>query len=267
MIGSNTEELLRQLVKNTSPKLSNSLLLSGSTSNFTINFSPTIDLSQNAKYEVALIRLETYYSFPNIDSSNNLFKYSPNFGTTWNTITIPTGCYEISAINAYIQRSMKDAGYYDSTNSAYYITLSTNFNTLKTIISLAPNYKIDFTIPNSLRTVLGFNSQIYSAVSTSQGNSFESENIVNILSVNEILVHADIIGGSYINGSSKSVLYSFFPGVGPGYKIIEVPKNLVYLPITRERIDSINIRLTDQDGKELDLRGETLTIRLHLREV
>ena len=146
MIGSNTEDLLKQLVKNTSSKLSNSIVLSGNTSNFTIGFSPTISLSQDRNYEVALIRLETYYSFPNINETNNLFKYSPNFGTTWNTIAIPTGCYEISAINAYIQRAMKDAGYYDSTNSAYYITISTNFNTFKAIISLAPNYKIDFTI-------------------------------------------------------------------------------------------------------------------------
>ena len=267
VLGSSTEDLLKQLVKNTSSKLSNSIVLSGNTSNFTIGFSPSISLSQDRNYEVALIRLETYYSFPNINETNNLFKYSPNSGTTWNTIAIPTGCYEISAINAYIQRAMKDAGYYDATNSIYYITISTNFNSLKIELSLAPNYKVDFTISNSLRTVLGFNSQIYSANGVSQGNSFESENIVNILSVNEILVHADIIGGSYVNGSSKSVLYSFFPGVGPGYKIIEVPKNLVYLPVTRERIDSINIRLTDQDDKELDLRGETLTIRLHLREV
>ena len=267
MLASNTEELLKQIVTNTSSKTSISMLLSGSTSNFTIRFNPSIDLSQDKKYEVALIRLETYYSFPNIDATNNLFKFSPDFGNTWKTITIPTGCYEVSAINAYIQRRMKDMGYYDSTNSVYYITISTNFNTLKTVLSLAANYKVDFTIDKSLRTVLGFNSQIYSAVSPTEGNSFESENIVNILSVNEILVDADIIGGSYLNGSAKQVVYSFFPSVGPGYKIIESPKNLVYLPVVRDRIDSINIRLTDQNDEELDLRGEILTVRLHLREM
>ena len=196
-----------------------------------------------------------------------MFKFSPAFGTTWKTITISTGCYEVVSINTYIQRTMKDMGYYDSTNSAYYFTISTNCNTLKTIISLASNYKVDFAINNSLRTVLGFKKQINSAASSSQGASFESENIVNILSVNSILVNADIIGGSYVNGSSKQVIYSFFPSVGPGYKIIESPKNLIYLPVTRHRVDSINIRLTDQNGKDLDLRGETLTIRLHLREV
>ena len=48
----------------------------------------------------------------------------------------------------------------------------------------------------------------------------------------------------------------FFPNVSPGYKITETPVNLVYLPITSDTINNITDWLTDQNGKELDLRGE-----------
>ena len=34
-------------------------------------------------YEIALVNLETYYSFPNIDDTNNVFIYSHDQGTTW----------------------------------------------------------------------------------------------------------------------------------------------------------------------------------------
>ena len=78
--------------------------------------------------------------------------------------------------------------------------------------------------------------------------------MVNILTINSILVHIDIISGSYVNGFKQAIIYSFFPDVSPGYKIIENPHNLLYLPITADTIYSITIWLTDQNGNELNLR-------------
>ena len=92
------------------------------------------------------------------------------------------------------------------------------------------------------------------------------KNVVNILRINSILVNIDIISGSYVNGTTKSTIYSFFPKVSPGYKIIESPVNLVYLPLTLDTIDSLNVTITDQDDHLLNLRNEKLTIRFHIRE-
>ena len=95
----------------------------------------------------------------------------------------------------------------------------------------------------------------------------ESENMINILTINSILVNIDIISGSYGNGSTQPTIYSFFPDVSPGYKIIENPHNLLYLPITADTIHSITIWPTDQNGNELNLRGENLSMRFYLREI
>ena len=94
-----------------------------------------------------------------------------------------------------------------------------------------------------------------------------SENRVNILTINSILVNIDIISGSYVNGSTQHIIFSFFPDVSHGYKIIEISHNLLYLPITSDTIHSITIWLTDQNENQLNLRGENLSMRFHLREI
>ena len=86
--------------------------------------------------------------------------------------------------------------------------------------------------------------------------------MVNILTINSILVDIDIISGSYVNGSTQSTIYSFFPIVSPGNKIIENPHNLLYVPIASDTIHSITVWLTDQKGNELNLREENLSMRL-----
>ena len=80
--------------------------------------------------------------------------------------------------------------------------------------------------------------------------------MVNIPTINSILINIDIISGSYINGAAQASICSFFPDCSPGYKIIENPHNLLYLSITADTIHSITVWLTDQNGNDLNLRGE-----------
>jgi len=82
-----------------------------------------------------------------------------------------------------------------------------------------------------------------------------------------ILVNVDRISGSYVKGQRNPTIYSFFPAVSPGYKIIEIPANLVYLPITLDAIYTIEITMTDQNDHLLNLRGENVTIRFHVLEI
>ena len=53
--------------------------------------------------------LRVYYSFPNIDATNNGFRYSPKNGTARYSVSIPEGCYEIKDINEQVQRVMKES--------------------------------------------------------------------------------------------------------------------------------------------------------------
>jgi len=254
------ENILRKIEENTAPKDSFQLTISNNTTDFITRFNPPLQLKKGKEYEMALLNLETYYSFPNIDSSNNNFKYSPDGGENWFTITIPEGSYEIRDIDAAIKQQMKANNHYDDENDKYFISVSANSSTLKTVLILTNGYQVDFSLPNSMRHVLGFNDAIY--IDGYQ----ESENVVNIMNINSILVNIDIITGSYVNGRMQPVLYSFFPNVSPGYKIVEKPPHLKYLPVTLDTIANLRTYITDQDGNLLNLRGEVVTIRLDIRQ-
>ena len=58
------ENLLKQIVNNTEPKRSFSIVVSDNKTRFKTWFKPPIQLDQKKDYEIALINLETYYSFP-----------------------------------------------------------------------------------------------------------------------------------------------------------------------------------------------------------
>ncbi len=96
---------------------------------------------------------------------------------------------------------------------------------------------------------------------------FEGQNIVKIISLNSIYVLNSLCAHSYIDGELEPILYSFFPRSGLGEKIIEQPHERVYSPITLDTISNMQTWLTDQNGVNLNLRGENLTIRFHLREI
>ncbi len=244
-----TEELLTKIVENTSPKESISIVASASETEINTMFNPPVQLNPKRHYEMALVNLETYYSFPNVDETKNTFVYSPDGGKSWDSVELSTGSYELDQINDQIQSKV-----------GRHVTIGANTATLRCTLQISDNYVVDFRRPNSLRSLLGFNAEVY------RQGYHESENIVNILSINSILVNVSIIGSSYVDGSPEPTIYSFFPNASPGEKILERPKNLVYLPVTMRTISKMRTELKDQQNRKLDLRGEKLTIRFHLRE-
>ena len=233
-------ELLKQVAKNTEHKTSFQIKVSDNKSSFNTGFNPKLELDRDKVYEIDLVNLETYYSFPNINETNNVFVYSPDNGNSWVKIKIPEGSYEIEDINNTILHEMEKRGHYDLINEDYYINISANSNTLKSVLILEKNYQVDFNNQNSIAKVLGYTGSKYTE------GFHESENVVNILRMNSILVNIDIVSGSYVNRTTKNTIYSFFPKVSPGYKIIESQVNLVYLPVTLDIIDSLNVSITDQ---------------------
>jgi hypothetical protein len=241
-----------------------SIVLTGETTDFTTNLLCPIRLNENKKYEAALLSLDTYNSIPNITNKNNIFKYSSDNGNSWGIITFNTGSYELTEINDELQRQMVEKGHFDRENSEFHISIIVNDSELKSIVNITnKSYLVDFTVENTIRTILGFQPVILS-----HGRN-TSQNIVNITDTNLVLVNVDFISGSYVNGGRSPAIYSFNPNkVSPGYKIDERPNpSLIYYPVNKVSIDSVRVWLTDQNSKLIDLRGEKVTVNLHIREV
>ena len=79
-------------------------------------------------------------------------------------------------------------------------------------------------VPYSLASVLGSKQDIVYGV-----GRHASEKLVDVMSVNSILVHCNIVHSSYMRGTQAPVVYNFFPNAAPGQKILEAPHNLIYL--------------------------------------
>lgn len=221
------------------------------TAKHTINFQGGIVLDPNASYEIAFDSLDTYYSFPNIIAgTNNRFAYTKNGAKT--VLSFPTGCYCIENINATLKEMLGD-----DKNS---ITISTVIPQLKSAIEIAPNFTVDFTEPNSINTVLGFDAKVLNPGYNT------SDNIININRTNTIFVNCDLVTGCYVNETRQPVIYSFFPNVPPGYKIVEVTPRLTFLPINRSRLDSITVWLSNQDDELINLRNDIVTVRFQIRK-
>lgn len=217
--------------------------LSGVGSTLSCNVFPTLDVSQG-EWEIGFIDLSTFNSIPNIEEGiNNKFYYDTE------VLEIPTGSYEIEDLEKYILKNVKkDVNF----------SLKPNNNTLKA--EMFCSVDIDFRKPNSISDLLGFHKKLY------KNNLLHvSDKEVNIIKVNIIRIECNIVRGAYDNGRESHVIHEFYPSVGPGYKIVEIPSTVIYLPLNVQRVNNITVQLKDQNGDLINLRNETLSLRLHLR--
>ena len=132
-------EILEQIERNTSPKTSTQIVVSENSTKIKTTFNPPNELDRTRKYEMALVNLETYYSFPNLSDENNVFRYSPGFievvrgneddstrQRQWVEVQISEGSYDLIDIVETIKITMKRNGHNDES-----IKITVNTNTLK----------------------------------------------------------------------------------------------------------------------------------------
>lgn len=217
-----------------------SLSITGNNAVLTTNYSPPLEL--DGDYECALLYFSTFNSIPNIDLKNNKFYY----GDT-GVLEIPEGSYELEDISDFLRTNV--------TNCT--LKLSSNNNTLTA--KLLCSEDIHFEKENSFGNLFGFGKEILKA-----NILHESRFPVSILPTTIVRIECDIVSGSFVNGEPRHIIYEFAPNLPPGYRIVEIPKNLIYFPVNQNSICEINIRLLDANNNLVNLRGEEVQLYLHL---
>lgn len=229
--------------------------LKGRSSTLSIDFNIPLELDPNHQYGLALIGFYSYNTIPNI--SENYFYYHEEGGET-KKIHIPTGTYEISDIADYLERFLLPEKVITPTKSTF--SLRPNNNTLKCEIYHQSHY-IDFTKSNSLGKLLGFSSRVLSP-----GIVHESDLPVQIVQVRTIHIDCNITEGAFYNNQPSHTLYEFPLSVDPGYAIDEIPKNLIYLPVLKNKIYNLTLNILDQNFNSVNFRGEDIIVRLELKK-
>lgn len=221
------------------------LTLSGESSILENNYFPPIELHPTKKYVLGLVELLTFNSIPNIDENHNKLYIGETI------IEIPTGSYEITDINEYIQTKLSED---------ISFSLTANNNTLQSVIKC--NKTVNFQPHDTIATLLGFSN-----VTLQPNHTYTSQNPVKILKFNVLRVECNITAGAYINNKKVHTIHEFFPIVPPGYKILEIPSKVIYHPVQVNSIDYIQLKIVDESGNLVNFRGETVTVRLHLKAI
>lgn len=215
------------------------------------DFISPIQLEPGVTYGLALIGFYSYNTIPNIEE-NTYFHLNEKNNNSVESILIPVGTYEITDIESYIKKHLK------SHSEKFF--LKPNNNTLKCEI-FHPNYFIDFTLNNSIGSLLGFSKRLLEPKIT-----HESDLPVNIIKVRTIRIDTNLTEGAYSNGKQSHTIYEFSINSEPGFSIDETPRNPVYLPVYKRSISNITLNVLDQDSNPVNFRGEEIIIRLELKK-
>ena len=98
------EDLLENISKNSNPKDNFYIVINDTKSRIKNTFTPPL---VGKGYEVALIGLCTYYSYPNVDEYNNKKIFHDRNKKIIKTIVLPRGCYKLDKIYEGIMKVIK----------------------------------------------------------------------------------------------------------------------------------------------------------------
>ena len=222
------------------------LSLSNYSSVLEAHYYPPLELKPDRNYVFGLVELLTFNSIPHIYTYNNKQYVDKQI------LEITVGNYEIDNLEKYLKDKLFE--------SKIKIDLKPNNNTLCSSIKCL--HSIDFQPDDSIGSLLGFTKRLLNPSYT-----YDSDQPVQILKVNSVRVECNITTGAYINGKKSHTIHEFFPAVPPGYKIIEVPSQVIYLPVAVRRIGNLTLSLVDQSDNLFNFRGEDISVRLHIKSV
>lgn len=197
------------------------------------------------EYECGLVYFSAFNSIPNVDYNNNVFEY----GEEKKRILIQPGAYDLQDLYEYLKERVENCE----------LQIKSNINTMT--CSLYCTETINFNSENSIGPMLGFSNEKLKA-----NKWHESTESVNILPLSVIRIECDLVQSSYTNGSPSHIIYEFVPNIPPGHRFIESPSNVIYFPVKRKIISSITIKILDLEGNNINFKGETIVLCLHLKK-
>lgn len=256
-------------------------------------------------HEIAVQNITMYYSWENINSAplaNNTFSYVWVSGTTSTTysITIPSGLYEVSDLNYYLQYKFIQNGTYlinSAGQNVYYAEFLINaqryavqINTFPVPTTLPAGWSVpvasvsagtagwvgfptttfnpQLIIPANLNKILGFTTPIPYTTSLNSGAgtnlSYISNTAPQVQPNSSVYVSISNIANKY--AIPNSIIYSLSPSVAFGEQINEYPPQFAWNKLLSGTYNELRIQILGIDFQPLTILDPNMTIVLVIRD-
>lgn len=245
--------------------------ISSDGSRFEVELSEVLTLPRDAlNPTISCDQASIWWSVPNITTSNNkIFIHGYNTAGTEVDfdLTIPTGLYNLNQLNTTIQNLLENED--AKTSPLPNIELVGNSSTQKVEIKF--NYdivEIDFTISNSCRAILGFNSAVLGPYSNTP-KTISGDTTADMNPVNSFLLHTNLVdNGIALNGIYNNTIAEVLINVQPGSQILYEPYNAPKVSCHKLKGGSmrrVSVSLTDNENNAVDTDGEIFSLRIVIR--
>ena len=230
---------------------------------FIIKFDPVLKLQNNITHKLALDKVTMTYSWHNISEQykNNTIKYSPDGGTSWETVTFVDGMYSYSDLNDYIHQYMDKKGHKttDKNGDKYHTNLSFIWSTYRILIQIDNNYQL-YLRNSEFCVLIGFTKKIVNK--TEPGNDLP--NITN--SIDMIHINTDAITNRILNGVNTNTL-AVIPtdNLTRSFPFTFEPRRLLFNEVSQLNISQMRFYITDSLGRPIGLNKIDWVMTLILR--
>lgn len=247
--------------------------INGSTSNCEF-FLPVIEIPSQHYIYLSIANGSIPYSFYNIDDNNNnlvLFSELPtSTGGSYNvsnTFNIRKGNYNSSQLVNYMNQQFSTNTI--NTDPSYNITFSISYDIITNKVTISSSFNFYFGQESTCLELFGFSkTDIYNSVINSN-QVITSTNCVNLLSKSCICIHSNLLTGNISTNPAvfDNTILTQIPVSTPPYSLITFSNQNARSCLYTNTISYINIKLTDQDNKILNLNGCHWSMTLELTVV
>jgi hypothetical protein len=213
-----------------------------------------------------VLQAAVWNTSPNIAAGFDNNHLSFTYAEIRHDFIIPDGLYSLTDLNTTISRML--ANNYLPSNL---FLLSGDQSTQKTVITYtAEGVRIDFDVPNSIRTVLGFNDrQSPPAGDSVAGQSDFSDTTAVFNRINSLFVRSSMVNnGLPLNNVGTGIIAAIPISAPPGSQINYTPSNPIPVDANNligNSLQVINFDLLDQDLRFVSTVGDYWSITLAIK--
>ncbi len=176
---------------------------------------------------------------------------------------MPDGQYTIQAINQFLTDEMIANGDFPGPPATPPIQILPNFSTGKVDILINDvTFSLQLDTGSTFHLLLGFAAIDVTVTQTGTLPANINNGITNLL------IHCSLASSSYLNDGSDDSIHSIAINAAPFESITFSAPTIVWLPMEQRNVDSVTMRLSDQDNNtaKVALSGEPISYQLLIRK-